>query len=112
MVVQRVFVIWTNPLFHDSVRMILNHPDVEWVGSTSDYTTARDKILSLQPSVVIVEEVEGANPALVFSILEWCNWNMRVINLSLTDNKYYVYHRQQKIVGQAEDLLRLIQGNL
>ena len=111
MVVQRVFVIWTHPLFHESVRLILNHPSVEWLGSTSDYAAARDQILRLRPNAVLVEEVEDGVPASALAVLEACNWDVRVIALSLTDNKLSVYHREHRIVGQAEDLLHLIQSD-
>ena len=111
MVPQRVFVIWTHPLFQEAVRLILNQPSIEWVGSTSDYAAAQDQILSLLPNVVLVEEMEGGVPDLALAILEACSWDMRVIGLSLTDNQLCVYHREHRIVGQAEDLLRLIQGN-
>jgi hypothetical protein len=35
MAVRRVFVIWANPIFRESVRLLLRHPDVEWVGELS-----------------------------------------------------------------------------
>ena len=64
---------------------------------------------SQRPHAVLVEEVEGGVPALAFAVLEACSWEVRVIGLSLTDNKLSVYHREHRIVGQAEDLLHLIQ---
>jgi ABC-type hemin transport system substrate-binding protein len=91
--------------------MLLNHPLIEWVGSTSDYAAAREQILSLRPDAVLVEEDEGGAPTQALSILEACDWDVRVIGLGLSDNKLYMYHREVRIVGQAEDLLRLIQGN-
>ena len=34
---QRVFIIWSYPLFHESVRLFLEHPDIKLVGATSDF---------------------------------------------------------------------------
>ncbi|OGO73287.1 MAG: hypothetical protein A2Z49_00155 [Chloroflexi bacterium RBG_19FT_COMBO_56_12] len=112
MAVQRVFIMWTHPLFHESMRLILNHPHVEWVGSNSDYAAASEQILSLRPDIVLVEdEDEGDAPTLALGILETCNWDVRVIGLSLSNNKLSMYQREVRIVGQADDLLHLIQGN-
>jgi chemotaxis response regulator CheB len=94
------------------MHLILNHPQIEWVGSNSDYVAAREQILSLQPDIVLVEdEDEGDAPTLALSILETCTWDVRVIGLSLSNNKLSMYQREVRIVGQADDLLRLIQGN-
>ena len=110
-VVQRVFVIWTHSLFQESVRLILNHPSVEWLGSSSDYAAARDQIISLRPNAILVEEGEGSVHALALAVLEACSWDVRVIGLSLTDNKLSMYHHEHRIVRQAEDLLHLIQSD-
>jgi DNA-binding NarL/FixJ family response regulator len=107
-VVRRVFVIWTHPIFHESVRLLLNHPEVELVGATSDYLAAQDEILSLQPDTVLVEEVGESVRAEVMEILEASSWSVRVIGLSLADNSLRIYHREQRTVAQGEDLLQLV----
>ncbi len=112
MATRRVFVIWSNPLFHESLRLLLNHPEVEWVGATSDHAAAHDQIVSLCPDTILIEEEEGGNaPAETLEILEASSADMRVIRLSLVDNELKVYHREQRTVGRAEDLLRLIQNH-
>ncbi len=108
MAARRVFVIWTHPIFHESVRLLLNHPDVEWVGATSDYAAAKDEVLDLQPDTILVEEIAGNIPVEVLEIMEASSQNVRVIGLSLADNELSVYYHEQRTVGQAEDLLRLI----
>ncbi len=112
MAVRRVFVIWTHPLFHESVRLLLNHPEVEWVGSTSDYETALTKILDFQPDTILVEEVEETISERIIKLLEGSSWNLRVIGLSLDNNKMRVYHSEYRTVAQAEDLLHLIKEGL
>jgi DNA-binding NarL/FixJ family response regulator len=111
MSVQRIFILWTHPLFQESVRLILNHPTIEWLGSTSDYAGAMDQILSLRPDVILFEERAGDVPAYALAILKLCSWDATVVGLSLADNHLSVYHHERRVVGQVEDLVHLIQGN-
>lgn len=108
MVARRVFVIWTHSIFYESVRLLLNHPEIELVGATSDYVAARGEILGLQPDTILIEEVSSGVRAEVMGILETSPWSVRIIGLSLADNRLSVYHREQWTVGQAGDLLRLV----
>lgn|SRR5574337_242601 len=108
---RRVFVIWTHPLFHESVRLLLHHPDVEWVGATSDHAAAREQIVTLRPDTILVEEGEGGAPPEALEVLEACSWKVRVVGLGLDDNQMIVYRREQRTVAQAEDLLHLIQSD-
>jgi DNA-binding NarL/FixJ family response regulator len=105
MAARRVFIIWTHPLFHESVRLILNHPDIEWLGGTSDYTAAPDKIAHLRPDTVLFEE-SPAIPATHF--LEPGAWNYRLIGLNLEDNRMHLYNYTQENVIRASDLLTFI----
>ncbi len=105
---RRVFVIWTHPLFLDSVRLLLIHPKVEMVGATSDYEIAQERALELQPDTILIEEAGSNVSNRVMNILEVCGWNTRVVSLNLDNNKLIVYHREQLMVGQADDLLHLI----
>ncbi len=107
---RRVYVIWTHSLFQESVRLLLlNRPEVEWLGATSDYVTALDQIAYLRPDTILLEETVASNQsAETLKILEAGAANIRVIRFGLDDNTLRVYHREQTIVVQAEDLLRLI----
>jgi DNA-binding NarL/FixJ family response regulator len=107
MAIHRVFVLWTNPLFMDSVRQLLRHPEVEIVGESSEYAASRDQILSLRPHVVIVEkDVSGdVNDADSFTLLR--NGSC-LIKVSLSDNDLSLYERQQHTMANADDLLQLI----
>ncbi|MBI3361644.1 MAG: response regulator transcription factor [Chloroflexi bacterium] len=112
MAITRAFVIWTHPLFHESVRRLLSHPDIEWAGATSDHAKAPDLIASLQPNTILFEEGESEDAlAEMLKILEASSSDVRVIRLSLSDNQLTVYHREQRTVAQAEDLLHLIQSD-
>ena len=104
----RVFVIWNHPIFHDSMRALLNHPEVEWVGETSKLAEAEAEIQTLQPDIVLLEQVEGGPPPEFLMIFEATPWGAKIIGLSMHDNRLCIYHREQQIVGQSDDLLRLI----
>lgn len=111
MAIRRVYVIWSHPLFHESVRALLKHPDIEWVGATSDYVAAREQIASLRPDTVLVEQGESGVPPEALGILQACSWKVRVVGLGLADNELRVYHCEQRRVRKADDLLRLVQGD-
>jgi DNA-binding NarL/FixJ family response regulator len=108
---RRVFVVWTHPLFYTSVRLILDDPNIELVGAASDFAAACDQIMSLQPDTFIVEEGEKDISTEVMALLQSCPANGRVIGLNLINNQLSVYHREQRTVAQAEDLLYLIQSD-
>ncbi len=104
----QVFVIWKHPLFHESVRLLLKHPDVNLVGSSSDYTNAYEQIQSLQPDTILMEAAEKLYSDEVVKLLESCPWSLRVMLISLGDNQLSMYYREQKTVGKVDDLLHLI----
>ncbi len=110
MATRRVFVIWTHPLFHESVRLLLTHPGIEWVGATADHAAAREQVAKLRPDTILVEEGESGIPAEALGLLEACSWKVRVVGLGMDDNQLIIYRREQRTVAQAGDLLRLIQS--
>ena len=106
---QRVYVIWDHPLFHDSLRQLLDHTDINWVGAASDFTVAIEEISHLHPDTILLEEVEGKTTTSTFmKIVEQFQWDLRVIGVSLNDNQMSVFQHAQETVGQPEDLIRLI----
>ncbi len=107
-----VYAIWTNPLFHVSIRMLLNHPDIDWLGSTSDPTIALDKISNLKPEInIIEEEQESKTPIKLMKNLESHHLDFFIIGLNLNDNKLNIYHHQEQKVVNGDDLIRLILGD-
>ena len=104
----RVFIIWTHPLFHKSVCLLLKHPKIEIVGANSEYKNAHEEIIALQPDTIIVEEGGKDIPRDVMKYLETYPWNLRVTFLNLTDNQLNMYQHEQRTMGRAEDLLHLI----
>lgn len=111
MVTRQVYVVWIHPLFYESVRLLLDDPSIQLVGASSDYAIAHKQIMKLQPDTIIVEEKEGELSAEVLTFLRDSSLVERIIGLNLSDNQLCVYHRERRMVGRAEDLLRLIHGN-
>jgi AmiR/NasT family two-component response regulator len=107
MSIRRVFVIWTNPLFHESVRLLLAHPEVEWVGEASDYAAAQRHIAGLHPDTVLIEAIND-NLGQVMEILTSTPGNVQIITLSLTNNELGLYQHQHQVVAKAEDLLTIL----
>jgi hypothetical protein len=110
MAVRRVFVIWTHPLFHQSVLLLLNHPDISLVGATANLVIAREEIMRLHPDTILFEKTEAGIPADVLEILEVETWDMRIIELSLNDNEMILFHRQRQTVVEPGDLLQFVLG--
>jgi AmiR/NasT family two-component response regulator len=107
MAVRRVFVIWTNPLFNEFVRLLLIHPSVEMVGDASDHALAQVDIGALHPDTVVVE-VANDNLNLVMDILKASQGSIRIIGLNLTDNALSLYQHQQQMMAKAEDFLGVL----
>ena len=110
MVVQRVFVVWTNPLFHESVRLILRHPNIQFVGANSDYAAAQEEIYLLRPDTILIEDTGIKLTSDVIEVLGVCPWNVLVVLISLSENKFNVYHHEQRNLEKVSDLLQLILG--
>jgi len=105
---RRVFIVWTHPLFREAVCLLLNHPKIEIVGTSSENKTAHEQITELQPDTIIVEEGSKDIPKDIMKYLETYPWNLRVTFLNLTDNQLNMYQHEQRTMGRAEDLLQLI----
>lgn len=110
MTVRRVFVIWTDPIFHDAVRMLLRHPDVIWVGATADFATAHDEIIRHHPNTILFEKTRAGFLVDMMGILDVEREEMRIIELSLETNEVNLYHREHQTLSEAGDLLKFVLG--
>ncbi len=105
----QVYVIWTNPIFHDSLRQLLVHAEIKWVGAASDFTKAVEEIFQLQPDTILIEEVEGmVTTNRIMNIVDQFQWDLRVIGVSLNDNQLSIFQHAQQTVGKPEDLIHLL----
>lgn len=110
MVIQKVLLMWVNPLFYETVRLLLAHPAVTVEGVPANGADVRSKLDSLRPDIIIFEAI-GNHLTLdteVLQILGTSDWEPRIIRLSLQDNELWLYRRELQIVEQAEDLLQMI----
>jgi DNA-binding NarL/FixJ family response regulator len=105
----QVFLIWTHPLFHEFLQLLLKGDRIEIVGETSDHAEAQRLIAEQKPDVVIVESQgsEVVDSTETFSILMV---SPRVLRLSLEDNQLKVYQRQERTITNPRELLTMILG--
>ena len=112
MSIQQVFILWFTPLFYDSLRWLLKHPDIKFVGATSNYSEAYTEIVNAKPNIILIEN-NGKQPNK--KVMEYIDTSPRatkVIFLGLTDNKLVVHHHEHRSLEKTEDLLQLILSEL
>ena len=110
---QRLFIVWSHPLFRGLVTLLLEHPELAVVGAASEYGAALAQLESLKPDVIVVEETQDSavRGFEAIDILKACSWAPRVIRMSLQDNELRVYHQQQWIIGSREDFLHVVRDS-
>jgi DNA-binding NarL/FixJ family response regulator len=104
MAVRRVFILWTHPLFHETVRVLLNHPEVEWIGSSPD-SIPEDLLLQTPPDIIVLEEEGGGPTVEIINLLMTHRESVRVLGLNLLDNQMSVFDYSHRTVCKADDLL-------
>jgi hypothetical protein len=110
-VTQRVYILWSYPLFQQMVSLLLKHPAFLIVGAGSDREQARREIERLQPDIILLEETPDGAPidADILEFLKSSAWEPRIARLSLQDNDLRIYQREYRIIETPEDLLTLLQ---
>jgi DNA-binding NarL/FixJ family response regulator len=108
MAVRRVFILWTHSLFHETVRALLNDPQVELLGSSQDYSKVQVQISEQPPDILVVEEEDYTNFIKIIDLLKNQRENIRVVGLNLLDNEMSVFEFHQKTVCKADDLLQWV----
>jgi len=109
---QKVFIFWVTPLFYESIRWLLKHPDIKLVGATSDYAAVPADIVKKKPDTILIEDTGQQHSVMIMEYLDTLPWAIKIILLGLTDNKLVVYHHEQRSMVQSEDLLQLILSEL
>ena len=108
----RIYVLWKNPLFDESVRLLIQKAGIEWTGSSSSLEDGLRSIEQLRPDTIFIEEGEGGSiPDKVIHLLDSGKESVRLFRLNLADNFLEIYYREHKTVLQVEELLQLIQNN-
>ncbi len=104
----RVFILWTHPLFSETVARLLGGADVEIIGGSSNPAAGLDEIGRLQPDVVIAEEEPTGDPGEAIRALRAGPAEMLILGMNLENNGLQVYRREQRTVADPEDLLRIL----
>jgi len=104
----RVYILWTHPLFSETVIRLLGGVEVEILGGSSDPTSGLEEIGRLQPDVVIAEEDTPGAPTEAIQVLRAGPAEMLILGLNLTNNALQVYRREQRTVADPEDLLQIL----
>lgn len=105
----RIFIIWNHPLFYESIRLSLQNSSVECIGAYQSIDEAFIQIAKLHPDTILIEEIEsGDTSARVIELIEASSIDIRVFRLNMNNNELKIYHREQKFVMQAGDLVHLI----
>lgn len=104
----RVYILWTHPLFSETLGRLLRGAEVEVVGGSSDPAIGLEEIGRMQPDVVIAEEGSPGAPTEAIEALRAGPSEMLILGLNLSDNGLQVYRREQRTVADPEDLLRIL----
>ena len=109
----RIFVIWNHPLFYEAIRLSIRNSRVECVGAYQSIHEAYQHISELHPDTILVEELEEGDISTgVIELLEASSIGVRIFRLNMNNNELKIYHREQKIVLQADDLIQLIRNGV
>lgn len=102
----RIYLIWQHPLLRDTVKAILNQETFVLVGDSQELPPL-EEIKEADPDVVLFEQGDCQSEQLTpyLSILN----RARLVCISLVDNKLFIYHREERILLQAADLVTALQ---
>jgi hypothetical protein len=103
----RVFIVWKHLLFHETVRALLNQPEVDWIGSSPEFKP--EELLSDNPPDIIVIEEEGHNQTVeIMNLLMNHHAKIRLLGLNLLDNEMIVFDYSTRTVCKANDFLNWV----
>lgn len=110
---RRVCVIWYNPLFLDSLRVLLRHPEIEWVGVLNAQAgepteTIAEKVKQLRPDIILMEWEEEGKGKKAAEILELIPGNLKIISLTLQNNTVRLYVAAEETLTQMDELIQWI----
>lgn len=103
----RVFVLWKHPLFNETVRMLLHHPDIELSGAAMNTADYRERLDAHRPQILVLERTSHSDPP-DQNPLGLLDEDVRVIWLSLDDNILSEFTRHNHTVQHRDDLLGLV----
>ncbi len=110
---KHVLIIGRHHLFHDGLTHLLSdHEDLEVVASVRSWDKARETMSREQPDVLIVDhESSELLEHDLTPLLDNIDQDIKVIYLTLAQNKMIIHKRQQIANVTAEDLLEAVQSS-
>nr|HID12645.1 hypothetical protein [Anaerolineae bacterium] len=108
----RVFIFASQPLFAQGVQSLLSgQPGIEVVGVAVVGPDMFAQVQAAAPDVVVIEAGGEEQGRLVAQVLE-CIPGVKVIGLTLEDNRIHIYYQQMKQGRRVEDLLEAVREPL
>jgi two-component system response regulator DegU len=105
-----IFIISKHLLFsHGLESLLCQEPEFKIIGQESDISQAIAKIKKLQPNVVIVYQDDFLNDSTpTFVELLEALPKIKVVGLSLHNNRFHVYKATQYVATRIEDLVQAV----
>ena len=101
-------------LFHDGIVHVLGgQSDLVVVGSASNWGKAREIMVREQPDVLIIDhDTADLHEGDLAPLLENVDRDIKVIYVTLAQNKMVIHKRQQVVNVTAVDLLQAVQTSI
>jgi DNA-binding NarL/FixJ family response regulator len=109
-----VFIISNHAIFGQGLENLLRREAmVEIIGQATDVTQGIEQIKALQPDVAIIDtdSPPDDSAAIVMRILME-NPNIKVISLSLHNNKYYIFQALLGVTTSPRDLAKAVEQDV
>jgi hypothetical protein len=108
----RVFIVASHPLFAQGVESLLDgQPGLAVVGMGAAELEVIDRIRTLRPDVVILDADSDAQTSLLPVLLRE-NLGVKLVGLTLEDNRIDIYYQQQVIGTDVGDLIEAVRAPL
>jgi hypothetical protein len=103
----RIYLIYRHSLLRDSVQAILNQAGLILAGESLG-AIELESLAAIRPDIIIVEDGETEIIEHILTHLTELG-SPRLLALSLKDNKFYIYHREERLLTQTADLVAALQ---
>lgn len=108
---KRVLILSCHPLFSKGVETLLRQQQgVDIVGRESDLETAIIRLKELRPDVVILDMGVGGDYGPIRSRILDASQGVKIVGLNLENNTFSIYHEEQRILHQVQDLMQAIEN--
>ncbi len=108
MATRHIFILWSNPLFQDSVSRLLDHPDIVCMGSAEISTASLPELQQQHLDAIIYEKKDSNTTGEIINLLEPGAGPLHLIGFNLEDNELWSYHCEHKVIARAEDLEEMV----